>query len=376
MRVLLIGGSGIISSEICNLSIERGMDVTILNRGKRKNLINPKARLIVGDIRNESEDALRNKVSGLQYDVIVDFLTYNVDQLKRNLRIFDGLYTQYIFVSSATSYSEKETGSRYKEEDELGNNKWKYAFDKSECEKYLNNIKSNTSFYTIIRPYVTYGKTRVPFQIVPIQYYTIINRIINDKPVILCDGEVKCTLTNSKDFAIATVGLFLNKMSYGHAFNITSDCEMTWEEVADVLFEKLGKEKNIIKIPYEFLKEIKYPGFDIEELEGDKVRNMIFDNSKIKETVPEFKGGRPFSEAIDETLKFYNDDNNKVINYIWDARVDRIIQKYKKTSKINIENSNRNYFKKSNIKNIMIYTFTKNDFLYSVLKKMKDRRYK
>lgn len=36
MKILMIGGTGIISSEICSLSIERGHDVTIVNRGKEK----------------------------------------------------------------------------------------------------------------------------------------------------------------------------------------------------------------------------------------------------------------------------------------------------------------------------------------------------
>ena len=61
MKILMIGGTGIISSEICSLSIERGHDVTIVNRGKRKSLINEKAHLIVADVRQESAEQIKMK---------------------------------------------------------------------------------------------------------------------------------------------------------------------------------------------------------------------------------------------------------------------------------------------------------------------------
>ena len=86
---------------------------------------------------------------------------------------------QYIFISSATVYKEKNN-HHYIESDEIGNDKWDYCLEKSECEWYLKNHRETLGCqYSIIRPYVTYGKTRFPFQIAPIEYYTIINRIMN-----------------------------------------------------------------------------------------------------------------------------------------------------------------------------------------------------
>ena len=371
MKVLMIGGSGIISSEICNLAVERGMEVTILNRGRRKKLINPKAKLIVADIRNDASEDIRAKIEAESYDVIIDFLTYNVEQLKRNLNIFDGLYNQYIFISSATAYKEKESSLKYKENDALFNDKWQYAYDKSLCEKYLEDNKTDIN-YTILRPYVTYGKTRIPFQIIPIQNYTIINRILNDKPVVLCNDNVKCTLTNSKEFAIAAVGVFMNEKAFHQSFNITSDCETTWEEVAKILFYKLGKQGKIIKVPIDFLKKTKNLGFNIEELSGDKARNMLFDNSKIKECVPEFKGKLRFDDMIDESIEFYKDESNQVTNYVWDARIDKLIAKYSK--KVNLHNVSCRICRGANYKNRLMYTLAKNDLLYFLLKSIKDRK--
>ena len=86
MKILMIGGSGIISSEICNLAICNGDSVTIFNRGKRKETINPSANLIIGDIRNEAVEAIKDKLE-YSYDVVIDFISYTPSQLKKTLDI-------------------------------------------------------------------------------------------------------------------------------------------------------------------------------------------------------------------------------------------------------------------------------------------------
>ena len=82
------------------------------------------------------------------------------------------------------------------------------------CEKYLSTLQIN---YTIIRPYVTYGVSRIPFPIIPEGYhYTLLERILEDKPVILYnEGQAKCTLTTTKDFAEILYKLLLNPKAYG-----------------------------------------------------------------------------------------------------------------------------------------------------------------
>lgn len=51
---------------------------------------------------------------------------------------------------------------------------------------------------------------------------------MNGKPVLISGKDTKCTVTNSKEFAIAAVGLFMNPKAYGEAFHITAGSETTW----------------------------------------------------------------------------------------------------------------------------------------------------
>ncbi|SFH59300.1 Nucleoside-diphosphate-sugar epimerase [Lachnospiraceae bacterium NLAE-zl-G231] len=335
MDILMIGGSGIISSEICNLAIEHGDSVSIFNRGRRKEEINSKANLIIGDMRNESVQSITDKIMS-SYDVVMDFISYTPEQLRKTIDIFSSRCKQFVFVSSATVYS-SDAPLPFKEDSKLENTKWKYAQDKVDCENFLASSELSCE-YTIIRPYVTYGRTRIPLQIAPLEYYTIINRIKCHKPIIISGEHVECTLTNSKDFAIGAYGLLLNEKAYGEAFHITGDYRTTWKEVVLCLAEKINEDVEFINIPMQYLQvHKKYCGFDVSEILGDKGRNMIFDNSKIKRVVPAFSNFRRLEEALDDSLKYFEKKSHQRVNYKWDAEVDCFIANYIKRKGIIID---------------------------------------
>ena len=49
MKILIIGGTGLISTAITRILVERGEDVTLYNRGQREARTPPVARTILGD---------------------------------------------------------------------------------------------------------------------------------------------------------------------------------------------------------------------------------------------------------------------------------------------------------------------------------------
>lgn len=362
MKVLLIGGTGIISKEVCRLSLEKGYDVSVLNRGKTKEHLLSGAKLIKGDIRKESISELKKKINN-KYDVVVDFITYNEEQLRKTISFTKDMCKQYIFISSATVYSKiLLNNEKYIESDPIDNPYWQYTIEKSKCEHWLEMNDIGVP-YTIIRPYVTYGETRIPFQINTGDYYTLLNRIICDKPILVSGRESVCTLTYSRDFAIGVVGLFLNEMAYNEVFHITTDEEMTWEKCIQTIGKKMNKTVRIIDVPIEELRKYKCSFFNIEEIIADKGRNNRFDNSKIKRAVPEYKANTVFEEGIEDAINYYMDKNKK-INYAWDAQVDYVISKHlrknAKKEKIYINN----YDKKMSFKEKREYIINRYKVLY------------
>ena len=329
MKILFIGGTGRLSSDIAKKSVDIGNEVYLITRGssQRKKFIDKRYNMIYSDITNISET--QEKISELQFDVVIDFLTYNLEDLKRTLKIIENHYKQYIFISTATVYKksrEKEVISENKTE--VGNDKWIYAYKKYQCEKYLETYFNNrTEKYTIVRPYVTYNQTRVPYPLAPgnpLHEFSIIKRIKDDKPIVLFDnGMTRTTITNSKDFANGIVGLYLNKNAYNNAFHITSDETVTWRNVIEYIGQYYNKQVLIKDLKINAIVK-KYPLYN-PILNGDKAHQMVFDSSKIKRVVKNFKCAISLKQGIFETLNFY--ENNKefqIIDYLWYGRMDNM----------------------------------------------------
>lgn len=330
MNILILGGSGILSTDFTKKCLDEGNVVYTLNRGNRTHFIDSRAKLIKADLRNESEDVLREKIFKElpSYDVIIDFLSFNPDHLKRTLSILDGCFNQFIFISSSTVYKKKSDDEILTEQSEIGNEKWDYAYNKYLCEEML---KKSTGNYTIIRPYVTYGKNRIPFPIIPGDQYTLLARIMANKPVIMFEqGNAICTLTHTQDFAKTIYELLLNEKAYKEAFHITSTSEQTWFEVYTILCELLNKKPNICSLDRAETK--KYMPEFYEILVGDKGTNMRFDNTKISNAI-----GHPvyndvsLRDGLKQSVDFFmNNSYMQTIDYKFDGECDCIAAKISK----------------------------------------------
>lgn len=370
LSVLLIGGTGVLSTDVRELAVERGYDVYILNRGKCKNKnLNEKVKVITGDIRDI--EGTKEKLKDYFFDIVIDFLSFNIEQLKGTLEIFKNKCGQFIFISSATVYRKTKNGEKITEEYELENLEWNYAQNKIECEKYLEEYyKENNQEYTIIRPYVTYSDTRIPFAVIPHdKQWSLVNRIICGKPIVMWDnGQAICTLTSSKDFAVGVVGLFNNKKAINNDYHITTDYTLSWKQALEAIGKALDKDVVIANIPSSIIaKEMpKYKGI----LFGDKGLDREFNNDKIKEAVKDFDAKIEFKDGIKSTIKYYKDNKYmQDIDYEWDARIDNLIKSYYKKNNIPINNLNLKYTGSEKIsKNKIMYYVCRYDFTYICFK--------
>lgn len=367
MKVLVIGGTGIISSDVCKECLSQGIDLTIVNRGKRENNID--AKLVVADVRNEKLSVLQSKIGNRNFDVIIDFLSYNKNQLKKTASI--AKCTQYVFISTATIYEENQTHI-YSEKDLKGNYGWDYCKNKYEGEIAIKEIAKKQGFkYTIVRPYVTYSEKRFPYQICPGEYYSIIYRIKNQLPIPICGLDSKTTVTSSKDFARGLVGLLGNEKAFNEDFHITSDNEIKWKEIAEILAEKFGVRCHFVDFTKEFLKNNDNRIIDIPEIIYDKSRDMKFNNSKIKLVLPEFSANTMFEESVENIFEYFTNGKTQKINYLWSGCLDRLIQNF---SGVSIKKEAYSFSSKQEE---LMYSIGRSELLsniYDNLKRMKHRR--
>ncbi len=320
MKLLFIGGSGIISSACSALAVERGLDLYLLNRGRTaRRPIPTGAKVLTGDIRDPS---VAEVLGDHTFDVVVDWIAYTPDHIATDLALFRGRVGQYIFISSASAYQKPPTVLPITEETPLDNPFWDYSRDKIACENALMEAYRQEGFpVTIVRPSHTYDRTLLPFH----GGYTCLDRMLKGKPILIHgDGTSLWTLTHHRDFARAFLGLFGEPRAIGEAYHITSDEWLSWNEIARLLGEAAGVEPNIVHVPSDTV-AAHDPHWGASLL-GDKSHCAIFDNSKIRGIVPGFKAEIPFAEGAREIVGWYAANlAEQRPDAAFDAILDRII---------------------------------------------------
>ena len=102
MKVLFIGGTGIISTAVTQLAVDRGIDLYLLNRGQSKKLVPNDVKVIKGDIRDRKAASKLLKLH--DFDVVVNWVAYVPTHVEADIEFFRGKVGQYIFISSASAY--------------------------------------------------------------------------------------------------------------------------------------------------------------------------------------------------------------------------------------------------------------------------------
>lgn len=330
MKVVFIGGTGIISSACTNHAITKGIELFHLNRGNSSAIrpVPDAVQQITADVRNLEEAG--SALEGFEFDVVVDWISFVPEHLETNLELFKGKARQYVFISSASAYQTPPQKLPVTEDTPLENPFWEYSRNKIACEQFLTqNAEKYGMDYTIVRPSHTYDKTLLPFD----EGYTVIDRMLKGKPVVVIgDGTSIWTLTNHRDFAVGLVGLLGNENALNDVFHITSDEWLTWDQIYTLIGRAFGVEPKLVHVPSEIVASY-LPELGAGLL-GDKMHSMIFDNSKIKSVVPEFDCKIPFSEGVNEMAHWYknNADFQKTDQQL-DTIFDEIVVKITNTKK-------------------------------------------
>ena len=327
MKVLFIGGTGIISTAVSKMAADRGMDLYLFNRGS-KDISVKDIQQIKGDINNKQE--ISNFLKENHFDCVVNWINYIPEHVQRDIQLLKNKTSQYIFISSASVYQKPLLHPVITESTPLSNPFWDYSRNKILCEEILNRAYREEGFpMTIVRPSLTYDKV-FPVAVGGWGGFTLADRLCKGKKVIIHgDGTSLWTVTHADDFARGFLGLIGHQQAIGHSFHITSDEILTWDQIYRIIADSLGVIPDIIHIPSDFIYKVN-PDIGVG-LIGDKAYSTIFDNSKIKMFVPGFRAVIPFNEGIKRTINWFNEDKKrKCVDEQVNQAMDKIIQTYEK----------------------------------------------
>ncbi len=325
LRVLFIGGTGVISAACSREAVEAGIDLHLLNRGTTSlRPAPPEARVLVADIRDRQ--SVTAALAGLEFDVVVNFVAYTPEHIQADLELFAGRVGQYVFISSASAYQTPPARVPVVESTPLRNPYWQYSRDKIACEDVLVGAYRDRDFpATIVRPSHTYDPTLVPFD----GGWTVLDRMRRGAEIVVHgDGTSLWTLTHHTDFARAFTALLGDARAVGDSFHITSDEAPTWDQIAGHLAAAAGVEPRIVHVPAEAVAAVDEQWG--AGLLGDKAHSMVFDNSKIKALVPGWAATVPFWRGAREIVEWHDaDPGRRVVDQRLDAAMDRLVERYR-----------------------------------------------
>lgn len=308
MKALFIGGTGTISMGIIKaLAKDPIWEVYLLNRGNRKDEVPEGINQIIVDINDENEVA--KKLESMEFDVVSDFIAFEVSAVERDYRLFKGKTKQYIFISSASAYAKPAASYVITEGTTLSNPYWEYSRNKIACEEFLMEKYRTEGFpVTIVRPSHTYDERNLPLGVHGNKgFYQVIKRMQQGKQVIIHgDGTSLWAVTFNSDFAIGYTALMGNRHAIGEAFQITGDEILTWNQIYQTIADALGVELKPYYVSSEFLSDVgEKCGYDFRGgIIGDKAVSVVFDNSKLKRLAPNMTTNIPFQKGARIALNY------------------------------------------------------------------------
>jgi len=325
MKVLMIGGTGRISTAVSKRAVEKGIDLYLLNRGTQDEFFPQGATQIKADARNEEE--LKAALRGHTFDAVVDWIGFLPEQVAMDIRVFSGITKQFIYISSASAYQRPPANFIITEDTPLTNPFWQYSRDKIACEDLLFAAYEKDGFpVTIVRPSHTYGVASLPV-VFPGRRspYSIIKRMQSGKPIIVPgDGTSLWVVTHNTDFAKAFVALLGNAQTIGEAYHITSDEALPWNTIIQTIGRAAGLEPLLYHMSTDFITAC-HPAV-LPELVGDKMHSVYFDNTKIKAIAPEFVCTTDLATGVALTLDWFDaHPEQKLRDDDWEILCDRLI---------------------------------------------------
>lgn len=318
MKVLFIGGTGIISSACSQLAVHRGHELYLLNRGQTQTTrpVPEGAHVLQGDVRDKA--SVIGALGTMTFDAVVNWVAFTPEHVETDIELFRDRTRQYVFISSASAYQTPPLQLPVTESTPLINPYWQYSRDKIACEERLTRAYRDEGFpVTIVRPSHTYDATSLPLD----GGYTVVDRMRRGEKVIVHgDGTSLWVLTHHRDFAVGFIGLLGNPHAVGDAVHITSDELLSWNQIFEAVAQAAGTTAHIVHVPSELIAA--YDSSWGAGLLGDKAHSMVFDNTKIKRLVPDYVAATPFARGAEEIMAWFDAEPSR---RVVDAERDRLI---------------------------------------------------
>lgn len=304
MKVLILGGTGVISREIVRQMLAAGHQVSVFNRGSRDIAFADGVEKLVGD--RQQRESFEAAMQRTRFDVVIDMICFTADDARSTLRAFAGNAGHLVVTSSVAAYQRPYRSVPTVEAMETlwSDPVFPYALHKAEVEKVLRQaMREENPPITIVRPSLTYGPGAANVGVLR-QNYGIVDRIRRGKPLVMFgDGSTSWSFTFVPDLAKAFVGIAGNPLTFGEDYHVTSEERCVWEDLYLEFGRLVGTAPQIVHVPSELLRRAA-PNL-CSHLYFEKTYAGLFDNAKLRSALPDFKADVSLHEGLKTILAWY-----------------------------------------------------------------------
>ncbi|MBM3460354.1 MAG: NAD-dependent epimerase/dehydratase family protein [Armatimonadetes bacterium] len=254
MKILILGGTGLISTGVTRLLLERGDEVTHFNRGQRSQEFAGRVRTVTGDRYEHA--AFEAQMAELPaFDCVLDMIGFSPPDVESLLRAFGGRTGHLVFCSTVDVYARPASAYPVREDEPFKPAAWDYSQRKVLCENLLWEWHAREQRpFTVLRPVHTYSDDGAILHTFGRETYHL-DRLLKGKPVIVHgDGSSLWSSVHRDDASVAFVNALGNPVAFGKSYHLPGDECVTWNQYHARVAEGIGAPApRLVPIPTEVL---------------------------------------------------------------------------------------------------------------------------
>lgn len=317
MRLLIIGGTGLISAELTRQASSAGHNVTVINRGRSGGRVPVGVHTIVADATDAT--AMRAAMHGMRlrgerFDAVVQCVAYRPEHVAEDVETFAAVADQYMLIATSAAYQTFDRLRPLTEDTPQHNAFWEYARLKAECEEVLRDRAAAAGLgFTIVRPAHTYGDSKIPGYVGNSAHpWTLVDRMRRGADIIIPgDGTSLWTLTHASDVASGMLNLLGNPGALGRAVHITGSEAYTWMGIHAAIARAAGISDEdfaaqVVCVPTD---GILAAAPDLEGgTRGDKMHPAVYDTSLLRSLAPDWSAQVSLDQGLSQAISWFEED--------------------------------------------------------------------
>lgn len=302
-RVMVVGGSGNISTGVVRCLLEQGYHVSIFTRGTSALPVEPEVETVTGDRRDR--DAFIRRMRSGRYDCAIDMICMDRQTAQTDLEAFPEV-ERLVFCSSGASYGALKSASLpIRENYRDGAPTWSYGMGKRAAEDVFLDAYYRTGYpVTILRPTVTFGRQATLIRQIGTDNVWI-DRIRKGKPIVTGNPWLLRNFLHADDAAWAFVGALRHECCIGQSYNMVGLTAYDWGSYHRAMMRVIGREVEMVEVPLDALLRMQGPDFTVSEMITENFKyNGFYSGEKIARDIPEFRPKIGLEEGLGMALEF------------------------------------------------------------------------